>query len=89
MESQRKSENARQRKATGQPSIRGVIDRIEDGKVAVILLDDGQRLLWPASNLPAGAKEGAAIVLSLDIDVKDTERRLDRTKELLKDIFTE
>lgn len=70
-------------------ALRGVIDRIEDGKVAVILLDDGQQLRWPSSRLPQGAREGSAVVLSLDIDVQDTERRLARTKELLKDIFTE
>lgn len=67
--------------------MRGVIDRIEDGRIAVIILDDGQELRWPAALLPTGAREGAAIVLTLSVDEADTERRLKHSQELLDDIF--
>lgn len=79
----------RERKPKSATEMRGVIDRIEDGRVAVIVLDDGQQLHWPASRLPRGAREGMAVTLALAIDVQDTARRLDRTKELLQDIFSE
>ncbi|MCL4458950.1 MAG: DUF3006 domain-containing protein [Chloroflexi bacterium] len=69
--------------------LRGVIDRFEEGKWAVIVLDDEQQLIWPVSQLPPGAKEGSAIVLRITVDDEDTKRRRGRTEELLKDIFTE
>jgi len=64
---------------TGQ---RGVIDRIE-GEQAVIVLEDGQRLLWPAGELPDGAAEGAAIVLTLALATDaETQRRRDQVAAL-------
>ena len=69
--------------------LKGIIDRIEDGRIAVVVLDDGQELHWPASRLPQGAREGIAIVLALAVDPEDTASRLERSKELLRDIFTE
>ncbi len=44
--------------------MRGVIDRFE-GALAVIVLDDGQQLLWPRAALPALAQPGSAVRLHL------------------------
>jgi hypothetical protein len=50
--------------------MRGVIDGLE-GEWARVALDDGQRLDWPRENLPAGAAEGAAVVLDLQRELED------------------
>ena len=42
--------------------LRGVIDRLE-GDVAAIVFDDEQRLDLPLSELPEGARAGAAVVM--------------------------
>jgi hypothetical protein len=64
---------------TGQ---RGVIDRIE-GEQAVIVLEDGQRMLWPAGELPDGAAEGVAVVLTLALATDaETQRRRDQVAVL-------
>ena len=47
----------------GEP-IRGVVDRFE-GDYAIVVLDDGQQLDWPRSSLPADARPGMAVALSL------------------------
>ncbi len=61
---------------------RGVIDRIE-GEQAVIVLEDGQRLLWPAGELPDGAAEGLAVVLTLALATDaETQRRREQAAAL-------
>ena len=66
-------------------SLRGVVDRHE-GDCAVLVFDDGQRLLWPTEQLPAGAREGVAVTIALSVDLMDTEQRSARLKGLLADI---
>jgi hypothetical protein len=69
---------------TGQ---RGVIDRIE-GEQAIIVMDDGQRLLWPADGLPDGAAEGTAVVLALALAADaETQRRRDQVSALQAQIL--
>jgi hypothetical protein len=65
--------------------LRGVVDRYE-GDYAVLVFDDGQRLLWPREQLPAGAREGVAVTIALTVDLMDTEQRSARLKGLLADI---
>lgn len=61
---------------------RGVIDRV-DGEQAVIVLEDGQRLLWPTGELPDGAAEGTAVVLTLALAADaETQRRRDQVAAL-------
>jgi hypothetical protein len=66
-------------------SLRGVVDRYE-GDYAVLVFDDGQRLLWPKKQLPTGAREGVAVAIALTIDLMDTRQRSTRLKVLLTDI---
>ena len=66
-------------------SLRGVVDRYE-GDYAVLVFDDGQRLLWPRGQLPVWAREGVAVTIALTVDLMDTERRLARLKDLLADV---
>jgi hypothetical protein len=66
-------------------SLRGIVDRYE-GDYAVLIFDDGQRLLWPREQLPAGATESVAIAIALTTDLMDTKQRSARLKGLLADI---
>ena len=66
-------------------SLRGVVDRYE-GDYAVLVFDDGQRLLWPREQLPAGAREGIAVAIALTVDLMDTEQRSAKLQGLLVDI---
>jgi hypothetical protein len=66
-------------------SLCGVIDRYEDDH-AVLVFDDGQRLLWPREQLPAEAREGVAIAVALTVDLMDTEQRSAKLQSLLADI---
>jgi hypothetical protein len=66
-------------------SLRGVVDRYE-GDYAVLVFDDGQRLLWPREQLPVGAREGVAVAIVLTVDLMDGEQRSARLKGLLADI---
>lgn len=66
-------------------SLQGVIDRYE-GDYAVLIFDDGQKLLWPKEQLPAGAREGVVVAIALTVDMRDTEQRSARLKSLLTDI---
>jgi len=65
--------------------LRGAVDRYE-GDYAVLVFDDGQRLLWPREQLPAGTREGTAVAIALTIDLTDTEQRSARLKGLLANI---
>jgi hypothetical protein len=65
--------------------LRGVVDRHE-GDCAVLVFDDGQRLLWPREQLPAGAREGVAVTIALSVDLMDTEQRSAKLQGLLADI---
>ena len=66
-------------------SLRGVVDRYE-GDYAVLVFDDGQRLLWPREQLPAGAREGVAVTIALSVDLMYTEQRSAKLQGLLADI---
>jgi len=66
-------------------SLQGVVDRYE-GDYAVLVFDDGQKLLWPREQLPAGAREGVVATIALTVDLMDTEQRSARLKSLLTDI---
>ena len=66
-------------------SLRGVVDRYE-GDYAVLVFDDGQRLLWHREQLPTGAREGVVVTIALSVDLIDTEQRSARLKGLLADI---
>lgn len=69
---------------------KGVIDRIEDGRIAVIFLeDDLKRYDLPVSLLPAEAREGDWLrlaisddkVIKIEINKDETDKRRKRITE--------
>lgn len=66
-------------------SIDGVIDRIE-GKLAIIIFNDGQRIELPIANLPANACEGDAGRLFFKLSKRITKQRQNAAKKLLNSI---
>lgn len=48
----------------GEETVRGVVDQFE-GDYALVVLDDGQQLVWPRSTLPADVRPGMSVVLNL------------------------
>ena len=75
---------------------KAVIDRIVDGKIAVILVGDNEREHhYPADRLPAGTGEGTWLrvqieggeIVSLEVDQEETEivrRRIQEKMDKLR-----
>ncbi|MBD0370169.1 MAG: DUF3006 domain-containing protein [Pyrinomonadaceae bacterium] len=64
--------------------IRGVIDRIEDGRLAVLMIgEDGKtQVEIPVSLLPKGASDGDHLSISISIDRRSRASAEDRIRRL-------
>ena len=69
-----------------QTFMNGVIDRIEEQR-AVIKLDDGQQVIWPASELPERLTEGDNLRLVLSTVGDGTAEREEMAKAVLNKIL--
>jgi len=65
---------------------KGVIDRFEGDKT-VIKLDDGQQVIWPASDLPEGLTEGDNLRLVILTAEHEGEERERIAKQILNEIL--
>jgi hypothetical protein len=68
---------------------RGVIDRVEDGRVAVVHVgeDESLKVELPAALLPEGADSGSHLVIVVSLDEasrKETEERVKALQEKLE-----
>jgi hypothetical protein len=65
--------------------IHAVIDRIEDGDVAVLLAGDDEKtkIDFPVSLLPAGAQDGDHLRITISRDEKSRAAAEDRVRGLL------
>ena len=65
--------------------MKATIDRIEEGKIAVLLLGDkGEfKLNLPLSLLPAGCKEGDVLNVSIERDPEATSQTKERITDLM------
>ncbi|HEX8503428.1 MAG TPA: DUF3006 domain-containing protein [Pyrinomonadaceae bacterium] len=63
---------------------RAVVDRIEDGGVAVLHAgdDEGTKVELPASLLPEGAESGSHLVINVSLDETSRKESEDRVKAL-------
>lgn len=66
--------------------LEGLIDRFED-KMAVIIIKDGQRLLWPIKNLPEDCEKGTGVRIILSTSQTDQEEREKVAKTILNEIL--
>ncbi len=64
----------------------GTIDRFED-KMAVIIVEDGQKLLWPIKNLPEDSDKGQKVRIILSTSKTDQEDREKMAKTILNKIL--
>lgn len=64
----------------------GVLDRFE-GEMGVILLDDGQKILWPKDKLPKETEEGDVVKLKIFSSGLETEEREKLAKTILSEIL--
>ena len=62
---------------------RAVVDRIEDGGTAVVLVgEDEHKVELPASLLPEGAESGSHLVINVSLDEAARRESEDRVKAL-------
>ena len=62
--------------------MKAVVDRIEDGDLAVLLLGDEEiQLDLPRRYLPPGTAEGSVLHLTFEKDEQETESRMDQMRE--------
>ncbi|HEX8176576.1 MAG TPA: DUF3006 domain-containing protein [Pyrinomonadaceae bacterium] len=82
-------EDDRQERKEASSQIRAVIDRIEDGDLAVLLIgEDGKTQIdVPVSLLPEGASDGDHLRISISLDRRsraDAEERIKRLQDELR-----
>jgi hypothetical protein len=66
--------------------ITGAIDRFE-GDIAVISLDDGQKLHYAKSSLPADAHEGSVITLTITTSAQEEAHRQQLAQAVLQELI--
>ena len=82
-DSRKKSEGVKARKKSGSVEVRAVVDRIEDGDIAVLSLDDETKsqLDVPRARLPKNANsDGDHLLLRFDVDTESGKRTLKSIK---------
>lgn len=74
----------RQEQKEASSQMRGVIDRIEDGGTAVLLIgEDGKTQVdFPVSLLPKGASDGDHLRISIQLDRRSRAEAEERVKRL-------
>ncbi|HYO64370.1 MAG TPA: DUF3006 domain-containing protein [Pyrinomonadaceae bacterium] len=74
---QRVRQAAQGRSARGASEVRAVLDRVEDGDIAVLILEDEDetQLDLPLASLPEGATDGDHFRLTFDDGGGDPDRR--------------
>ncbi|MDD5259784.1 MAG: DUF3006 family protein [bacterium] len=65
----------------------GIVDRIEDGKIAVIRIRGGGELVIPVANLPLEIYEGACIDIVMSLDKKVEKLQKKKIKNLQAELL--
>lgn len=63
-----------------------VIDRFEGKKAVLLVGDDEQPVLFPASELPDGLGEGDYIRMEISYDAQATREAMEESQRLLRDL---
>ncbi len=64
--------------------MKAVIDRIEDGKIAVIEIEGGGKMLIPAVQFNIDIYEGACLDVEFKLNIEREEKRRKKIKNLQK-----
>jgi len=62
------------------------IDRFEEEK-AVLISDEGEKIIWPKSKLPKDTKEGDILTFAIRSDEEEKEEKKKMAKEILNEIL--
>ncbi len=62
-------------------TLQAIVDRIE-GKIAVLEVEGKTWIELPKQFLPRGTKEGSVLKISIEIDEKAYEERIEKVKKL-------
>lgn len=63
-----------------------VIEKFED-KLAVLVLEDNQKINWPIKDLPEDAKQGSKVRILISSSTSKEEERKKLAKELINEIL--
>ena len=66
--------------------LKGIIDRFKD-KLAIIITEDDQKLIWPIKDLPEDCEQGTAVRIILTTSRTDQEERDKVAKTVLNKIL--
>jgi hypothetical protein len=62
------------------------LDRFESSQ-AILILDSGEKIIWPKHKLPAEIKEGQSFRLKISLDPQTTEKKENIAKQFLNEIL--
>lgn len=65
----------------------GIVDRIEDGKIAVIKIRGGGELVIPVANLPIKIYEGACIDITMALNKREESKQKKKIKDLQDELL--
>jgi len=84
VENESMTESDNQKRTLQSKQIHAVIDRIEDGGMAVLLVgdDEGKQIDIPVSLLPRGASDGDHLKITISIDKESRDAATSRVKNL-------
>jgi hypothetical protein len=67
--------------------MQGIVDRIEDGRIAVIRIRGGGELVIPVSKLPVKIHEGAVLDICMELNPAAEKKQRQKIKDLQKDLL--
>ncbi len=67
-------------------SLKATVDRVEEDK-AVLILEDGQKLIIPLKYLADNIKESDVVYLNISLNPAETEFKQKQAKDLLQEIL--
>ncbi len=65
----------------------GIVDRIEDGRIAVIKIRGGGELVAPVTNLPVKIYEGACLDIAMVLNKREESKQKKKIKDLQDELL--
>ncbi len=65
----------------------GIVDRIEDGRIAVIKIRGGGELVIPVANLPVKIYEGACIDIKMVLNKREESKQKKKIRDLQDELL--